>query len=316
MGLREFLGLPNDYQVFIDNGAFHSLTHEVPFDVRGYRRFIGKADADWYPIPVEHIPHPSMSRRKQRDLYRKTMIYNRGYAPQGFVPIAHVGACLPQFLDCFERMNRKTTVERLGLGAMVPFLLRGKGSDGRTRVVDDIISVRSRLPDTRIHGFGIGGTATLHIAAVLGLDSVDSSGWRNRAARGIVQLRGTGDRVVADFGKWRGRRLSPKERKGLCDCGCPSCRVGGPRGLEKGGIVGFASRATHNLWVLAEEAAEIGRRFSDPSYYEWIRSHIDNRVFIGLIDHAIEAAKTSGLTVPCRTIQEDTNRTKKALPAG
>ena len=41
-GLRKFLGLPDGYQVFIDNGAFHSLTHNVPFDVRGYRTFLGR----------------------------------------------------------------------------------------------------------------------------------------------------------------------------------------------------------------------------------------------------------------------------------
>ena len=49
----------------------------------------------------------------------------------------------------------------------------------------------------KLHVFGIGGTATLHLAMLLGMDSVDSSGWRNRAARGVVQLVGSGDRVVA-----------------------------------------------------------------------------------------------------------------------
>ena len=34
----------------------------------------------------------------------------------------------------------------------------------------------------------------------MGADSVDSSGWRNRAPRGIMQLPGSGDRMVAELG--------------------------------------------------------------------------------------------------------------------
>ena len=34
----------------------------------------------------------------------------------------------------------------------------------------------------------------------MGVDSVDSSGWRNRAPRGIMQLPGSGDRMVAELG--------------------------------------------------------------------------------------------------------------------
>ena len=56
------------------------------------------------------------------------------------------------------------------------------------------------------------------------MDSADSSGWRNRAARGIVQLPGSGDRIVADLGKWRGREPDTDEWKTLKDCQCPACQ--------------------------------------------------------------------------------------------
>ena len=179
---------------------------------------------------------------------------------------------------------------------MVPFLLRGKGADGRTQVVDDILLVRRRLPNVRIHGFGIGGTATLHIAAVLGLDTVDSSGWRNRAARGIIQLRGTGDRIVAAFGSWRGRALSLVEKRSLKHCACPACSTGGVKGLEAGGIEGFAARATHNLWVLASELKDVELHMSDGTYAEWFPDHIDNRIFRKLIAHAVEELERPKVT--------------------
>lgn len=288
-GLRKYLKIPKDVQVFLDNGAFHTLTKGLEFKSKEYRDFVKDAKPDWYPIPVEHIPHPSMKKSAQEKLYKATMVYNHRYAKDGYVPVVHAGAFLSEFLDGVEQISSKKKVKRLGLGAMVPFLLRGKGADGRTQVVDDIMKVRRRLPDVKIHGFGIGGTATLHIAAILGLDSVDSAGWRNRAARGIIQLRGTGDRVVAEFGKWRGRALSLKERKTLEDCGCPSC-LGGPNALEQGGLKGFASRAVHNLWVLNEELQEIEHRLESSTYLDWYRDHVNNRVFLKLIEHAVEEA--------------------------
>jgi 7-cyano-7-deazaguanine tRNA-ribosyltransferase len=89
-------------------------------------------------------------------------------------------------------------------------------------VLDALTHVRQTFANKEVHVFGIGGTATLHLAALLGVDSVDSSGWRNRAARGIVQLPGSGDRMVAELGSWRGRRLSPAEREILQNCPCPA----------------------------------------------------------------------------------------------
>ncbi|MBK7072933.1 MAG: hypothetical protein IPH44_11580 [Myxococcales bacterium] len=287
LGLRKYLRIPDECQVFLDNGAFHTLMRGDELNAKAYCAFVEATKPDWYPIPVEHIPHPMMKRAAQEALYRKTMIYNRRYTAKGYVPVVHAGLFLPKFLDGIERLKKKTKVTRVGLGAMVPFLLRGKGSTGRTQVVDDILAVRGRLPNAKIHGFGIGGTATLHIAAVLGLDSVDSSGWRNRAARGIIQLRGTGDRIVAKFGKWRGRALTLSERQGLHDCGCPACRAGGPAALEVGGLGGFAARATHNLWVLVRELQDIEQHLAAGSYLNWFPSHIENRVFMGLVRHAV-----------------------------
>lgn len=289
-GLRRYLRIPSDVQVFLDNGAFHTLTRGGALDSRAYQEFVNISTPDWYPIPVEHIPHPKMRLADQQRLFRLTMLYNHRYARLGYVPVVHAGKCLPRFLDSIERLQQKTTITRLGLGAMVPFLLRSRGCEGRTQVVDDILRVRRRLPRVRIHGFGIGGTATLHIAAVLGLDSVDSSGWRNRAARGIIQLRGTGDRIVANFGKWRGRALSLAEKRGLKNCRCPACIRGGSKSLETGGLDGFAARATHNLWVLANEMNDIELHLSDGSYSDWFPQHIDNRLFIGLIEHAVAEA--------------------------
>jgi hypothetical protein len=80
---------------------------------------------------------------------------------------------------------------------------------------------------------------TLHLAALLDVDSVDSSGWRNRAARGIVQLPGRGDRVVANLGNWRGREPDADEWGLLTSCPCPACQQFTVEGLKASGIAGF-----------------------------------------------------------------------------
>src|SRR5690606_37186678 len=113
------------------------------------------------------------------------------------------------------------------------------------------------------------GTATIHLATLLGVDSVDSAGSRNRAARGIVQLPGSGDRVVDNLGSWRGREPSIEEWRILENCSCPACMKFGIEGLKAGGIDGFCNRATHNLWVLNKEIEAIEENLANGTYHDW-----------------------------------------------
>src|SRR5690606_8343220 len=123
--------------------------------------------------------------------------------------------------------------------------------------------------------FGIGGTATLHLAALLRIDSVDSSGWRNRAARGIIQLPGSGERMVTELGSWRGRSLSEREWITLENCQCPACRNYGIAGLTTDKSFGFYNRATHNLWVLLEEINWIDEKIKSGTYADAYVTHLD-----------------------------------------
>src|SRR5690606_4668230 len=110
-------------------------------------------------------------------------------------------------------------------------------------ILSQLQHVREVFHDKKIHVFGIGGTATLHLAALLRIDSVDSSGWRNRAARGIIQLPGSGERMVTELGSWRGRSLSEREWITLENCQCPACRNYGIAGLTTDKSFGFYNRA-------------------------------------------------------------------------
>ena len=114
-----------------------------------------------------------------------------------------------------KRHEQLSVKPALALGGIVPNLLRTPKAVPYKEILEGLRHVRKTFADKEIHVFGIGGTATLHLAALLGMNSVDSSSWRNRAARGIVQLPGSGDRIVANLGSWRGREPSENEWKAL-----------------------------------------------------------------------------------------------------
>ena len=148
--------------------------------------------------------------------------------------------------------------------------------------------VRDTFKDKSIHVFGVGGTATIHLAALLGFDSVDSSGWRNRAARGIIQLPGCGERLIADLGKWRGREPSEDDRKVLNRCKCPACLKYGVDGLKADKLHGFCCRATHNLWILLDENRWLSKHISAGTYRQNYRRRIDNSTYKPIIQDLLK----------------------------
>src|SRR6185436_10128910 len=49
VGIRKHLRLPPHYRVFLDNGAFHTLSHDLRFDSRRYKRLVEAVKPDWCP---------------------------------------------------------------------------------------------------------------------------------------------------------------------------------------------------------------------------------------------------------------------------
>ncbi|PJF38453.1 MAG: hypothetical protein CUN55_17235 [Phototrophicales bacterium] len=155
------------------------------------------------------------------------------------------------------------------------------------KILKQVQHVRDAFHDKHMHVFGVGGTATLHIAALLGVDTVDSAGWRNRAARGIIILPGSGERVIAELGNWRGRRVSEEEQQTLLGCECPACREHGMEGLEANKSFGFYNRATHNLWVLLKEKEWLDTNLANDTYVENYKDHLHNTIYKPLIDKLV-----------------------------
>ena len=215
------------------------------------------------------------------------MEVNLAYQHDGYVPVIHISRFLGEYTAAVKEQQGLSNKLSVALGGIVPNLLRAPKARPYEEILNSLTHVRQAFADKDIHVFGVGGTATLHLAGLLGMNSVDSSGWRNRAARGLVQLPGSGDRMVANLGSWRGREPTKHEWDTLAACLCPACRQGGIEGLKATGIGGFSNRATHNLWTLLDEAQQIAAHLADGSYQTWYKHHLDNSIYLPLIQQSV-----------------------------
>jgi 7-cyano-7-deazaguanine tRNA-ribosyltransferase len=290
-GLHNYLGAPSHIKIYLDNGAFYFITHGGETPVKEYAEFVKNAQPDWFPIPQDFIPTPKMTLEEQQECLELTMDMNRRYWRGNYVPVAHISVLLEDYVSRLKSYKSLLQKEAIALGGIVPNLLKAPKAMHPQKVLEKLIHIRQEFRDKKLHVFGIGGTITLHIAALLGINSVDSSGWRNRAARGIVQLPGTGDRMVANLGSWRGREPDAKEWKILAKCQCPACEQYGLDGLKANLVQGFRNRATHNLWILLDEARLIQEHLIADDYEDWYLTHLDNTLYRPLIKQILEVEK-------------------------
>ena len=291
-GLHNHLNVPKHIRIFLDNGSFYFATHNDESPTKEYVEFVKYARPDWYPVPRDLIPTPKMTLEEQQSCLSSTMAMNCRYRQGRYVPVIHVSTVFEEYVSRLKSYKSLEKKESIALGGIVPNLLKAPKAMHPEKILENLMHVRTEFRDKKLHVFGIGGTVTLHIAALLGINSVDSSGWRNRAARGIIQLPGTGDRVVAELGNWRGRKPNESEWLALAECGCPACRNYGLEGLRANKVYGFRNRATHNLWILLEEARLVQEHLLADDYKDWYHTHLDNSLYLGLIRKILEIEKS------------------------
>lgn len=314
-GLRSYLAVPNEVKIYLDNGAFYFGRQNLSASLDEYEQFVDKAKPDWKPVPRDYIPFPSMSSRERRRCLTRTMGVNLRYQHNGYVPVIHIGSHLVEYTDCVQADESLSKKPRIALGAIVPNLLRKPKAIPYTDVLVGMRHVRKVFNDKSIHVFGVGGTATLHLASLLGFDSVDSSGWRNRAARGIVQLPGCGERLVAKLGNWRGRKPSGDEWQRLESCRCPACHSHGLAGLKAKKLHGFCCRATHNLWVLQAENRWLTKHIAGGTYVKAYKRRVDNSIYKPVIEELLKLLETDNEDF-AGFIESRSNPTNRSKPKG
>lgn len=286
-GIHATLGIPSNIKVFLDNGAFGLSRKGLEIPHKEYEDFVEKAKPDWRPVPRDFIPAPMMTDDEQQNCLQRTMQVNTDFQHDGFVPVVHISRVINQYISELKANEKLVAKPRLAIGGIVPNLLRAPKAISHQEILQNLITLREEFADKEIHIFGIGGISTLHVAALLEIDSVDSSGWRNRAARGIILLPGKSERIIAELGSWRGRKVSEDEKELLLNCECSACQKFGLEGLSANGSFGFRNRATHNLWTLLEESKWIAEKLKANLYNDEYQSRLEGSTYRKLVDYLV-----------------------------
>lgn len=291
-GIHAALNIPENLRIFLDNGAFGFSRRGLETPVKEYEEFARLAKPNWRAVPQDFIPAPSMTSDEQNDCMHRTMRVNAAFDYDGYVPVIHISRVINDYISGMKANEKLAAKPCLAIGGIVPNLLRAPKSLTHGEILKSLINLRREFAAKQIHVFGIGGTSTLHLAMLLGFDSVDSSGWRNRAARGIILLPGSGERTIIPLGSWKGRKLNPAEIEQITACACPACEKFGIEGLKSQSTEGFRVRAAHNLWILLEEQKWISENLNSGNYANVYGEYLNNSTYFPLIKFLVENALT------------------------
>jgi 7-cyano-7-deazaguanine tRNA-ribosyltransferase len=123
-GLHSYLGIPTPTKIFLDNGAFYFLGRDTGTPTDAYEIFVAHAKPDWWPIPQDFIPTPTMTLEEQRRCFTRTMEVNLAYQHDGYVPVIHISRFLTAYTTAVQEQQGLLTKPMLALGGIVPNLLR------------------------------------------------------------------------------------------------------------------------------------------------------------------------------------------------
>ncbi|MEM5782714.1 MAG: tRNA-guanine transglycosylase [Candidatus Aenigmatarchaeota archaeon] len=179
----------------------------------------------------------------------KYMVENYNRRNPELIPVIH-GNTIKSVQWYLKKLEEINDFNIYGIGSLVPSVFTSKGAGGIYNVIEIIAFVKSQLPNKKIHVFGVGSALTMHLMFYAGANSVDSTGWRTKAAFGAIQLPGIGDRYITPNKKHaKYPNLSKEEKKILNQCACPICKKFTLKEL----IQSFKYRAIHNSWVFQRE---------------------------------------------------------------
>ena len=188
------------------------------------------------------------------------------------VPVIH-GYSFAQLRNFARRVkeiykdNTNSDPKWVGLGSMVPLLrlFRGVGSiprDSSKSLLSSseflfaaIAFIKKLFPKSFLHVFGVGGTTTMQLVYAAGADSLDSVGWRLKAAHGAVQLVGISDRFLSPRINKTRKMLEKENIKKFkrCECGIK------PHSLKQLDS-SFTLRAKHNAYIYSQEFLRINKQ--------------------------------------------------------
>lgn len=233
--------------------------------------------------PLNPLQSYYINYRRWKKTIDNTIYMYQNNGTSVLMPVLH-GYTLRKLRNaCREIKKIDDDPKIIGLGSLVPLIFRTKGMRNFVNsmhfVVDAIKLVRNEFPYTFLHIFGIGSTNSMHLMFSLGVDSLDSTGWRLKAAYGRIQLSGIGDRYVQKHHNGR-KVISEAEKNKLSLCECPVCRNHTIKEQIKILDESFKKRALHNAWVFMKEEKMFKESLEKGSTETFVKNRLENSPFL------------------------------------
>ena len=223
--LKNYLNV--DSNIMLDSGGFlFQKRNEISIKIKDLLGLYKKAKPDLC-VALDHPINPILTynqnyRRRVKSLVNLEAMVKENLECE-LIPVIH-GYSFAQLRNFARKVkeiyrdNNNCDPKWVGLGSMVPLLrlFQGIGAiprDSKKTMINSseflfaaIAFVKKLFPNSYLHVFGIGGTTTMQLAYAAGANSIDSVGWRLKAAHGAVQMVGLSDRF-----------LSPRKNKSFDD---------------------------------------------------------------------------------------------------
>jgi queuine/archaeosine tRNA-ribosyltransferase len=302
VGIQEYLNLENPCATFLDSGGFLYLKRKNispdPLNILNLYKDAAPTIGAILDYPFDpFLPVEVNEKRWQQTIANTHLMYEKN-GHLTLMPILHAHSAAQAKKACSDLRQIVSNPVILGVGSLVPLMrtyhngqvLEGDSSStsdvpvesyqsSRHLVVDIIKIIRAEFPNTFLHVFGVGGTTTMHLMFALGVDSLDSIGWRLKAGYGAIQLPGFGDRFTGDKPRKRRTLLKDdtKAKEILLQCQCPVCRE--YRSLEDRLSAldnSFDNRALHNAWVFVQETNTLRTQIETDTVESFVRQHLQN----------------------------------------
>ena len=299
-GIHKYLNF--DGLIMMDSGGFlFQKKEELNIDPSTILELYEKAKPDIGVVldhPLDPMQSDNINKKRWESTLKNTeyMIDNNGKI--ALMPVLH-GYNFKDLRNACEEIKKINDDPQLvGLGSLVPLIFNTKGAsrfDNRLKfVIDAIKLIRQEFPNALLHTFGVGSAKTMHLMYSLGVDSLDSTGWRIKAAYGTIQLPGVGDRHPVSRNNGR-PCLSYKEKKILELCECPSCQNRTIDERIKLLNEDFKSRALHNAWVFTKEQNYFRKSLEEGTTKSFTKKRLNKGIFSKPFQYILEQKENKSL---------------------
>jgi len=301
-GIREYLNLETSCATFLDSGGYLYLKRDDiepdPLKVLGLYEDSAPTVGAVLDYPLDPFLPAKVNEKRWRQTMANTRLMYERNGDLTLMPIVHAHSVDQAKRACADLRRIVGEPVVIGIGSLVPLMrtrhdgqvLSGQSptqsdapikrhQSSRHLVIEVIRTIRAEFPNAFLHVFGVGGTTTMHLMFALGVDSLDSIGWRLKAGYGAVQLPGFGDRFTGDRQRKRRTLLKDDEKakETLLECQCPVCQEHATlekrlADLDKS----FNNRALHNAWVFAQEAVAFQAQIEANTVEAFVRQSLQH----------------------------------------